>query len=573
MLILIYCTVPTHFLRAIGGVQRHLIIPILIFCTGQMPTLEALVEGFSLPDAQLHPDFRLWLTSLPSRDFPVSVLQAGIKLTNEPPRGLRVNLMRSFNHITPSQFAECTKTFPWRRLLFGLCFFHGVIQERRKFGPLGWNIPYEWTSSDLEVSNTIPSSYVSAVVRRTGEYLDMSDEIPFDALLYIVGITSYGGRVTDPWDMRCLSSVLRRFFSPEFLQLDHLITPDGVYAPPPGDADLDEVRTLIHALPSNEPPAVFGLHNNANITFQQAEARALIGTIVNIQPRISGSVAGRTPDQVVLDMCADLAGRIPRKLDPSKAHPAVFAKGPDGVTVNSLGTVLSQECVRFNKLLRVIHKSLDDMQDAVKGLVVMSAALEAMHGAFLLGKVPLMWADAAYPSLKPLTSWVSDLIDRVADLRRWIEQGPPNCFWISGFFFPQGFLTGVLQLHARKTHLPIDMLRFDTRVADDQPWDRIRQPPPTGVYIRGLFVEGARWDMARHTLGESNPVPQAAGAAIEEPGSTPRYVCPVYKTGQRAGTLSTTGHSTNFILPLDVPIPRRHPPTTGSDAAWPCSAS
>lgn len=116
-----------------------------------MSTLEQRVMAFS-ERTDIDPDFRLFLTSMPAPYFPVSVLQNGVKLTTEPPRGIKANMKRGFNEMTDEYLDDCKKAKEWRKLIFGLSFFHAVIQERRKFGPLGWNILYEFNDSDLETS-------------------------------------------------------------------------------------------------------------------------------------------------------------------------------------------------------------------------------------------------------------------------------------------------------------------------------------------------------------------------------------------------------------------------------------
>jgi len=115
-----------------------------------MPALEEIQMDFH--EADCHENYRLWLTSIPDPLFPVSILQSGIKITNEPPKGIKANLKGTFQNIKETDFEGSTKPFEFKKLLFGLAFFHAIIIERRKFGALGWNIRYEWMNSDLETS-------------------------------------------------------------------------------------------------------------------------------------------------------------------------------------------------------------------------------------------------------------------------------------------------------------------------------------------------------------------------------------------------------------------------------------
>ena len=506
-----------------------------------LPTLERIIEELNMETT--NSNFRLWLTSMPSKDFPVSVLQNGVKMTNEPPKGLRANMLQTYNNLTQEKVNASEKPDIFQRMLYGLSMFHGIVLERRKFGPLGWNIPYEFTEGDLSIS-----------VTQLRMFIDLYDDVPYDALRYLIGQLNYGGRVTDDWDRRTITHILNDFVSPKLLQADHTFDTNGAYSCPE-KATIASSTDSVSRMPLNDDPEVFGLHENANITSAIKESSLLLNTLLSLQPK-TVAASGLSREDIVAKLSQDILFKIPANFDvrsASKQYPIDYS--------NSMNTVLVQELGRFNRLLNVVRNSLVDVQKAIKGEILLSQDLEAVFNSLYDGYVPQMWSDVAYPSLKPLGSWVADLLARLEMFQSWLDNGPPGAYWISGFFFTQSFLTGTLQNYARKTKIPIDQLSFDFKVMGEVPEDT-DTPPEDGCYIYGLYIEGATWDSVNQVLAEAfpkqlyskMPVLWLKPVRTSDINTTKQvYRSPVYKTSRRAGTLSTTGHSTNFVLAINLP--------------------
>ncbi|CAE7390546.1 DNAH1 [Symbiodinium sp. CCMP2592] len=510
-----------------------------------MPTLEAVVEQFN-PD-NMQTSFRLWLTSMPAKSFPVQVLQNGVKMTNEPPSGLRANLLRSYSALSDELFKESNKPEIFKTLLFGFCFFHAVVQDRRKFGPIGWNIAYGFTPEDLQVCR-----------QQLMLFVNQYEQVPYKVLNFLGAKINYGGRVTDDKDKLLISTILQTFICPESVEQKdgYKYSTSGLYYAPAAET-MEEFITYIKGLPLYPMPEAFGLHENCNITCAQDEALKLLTGMQSMVSLSSGGGEGGSADSVMDDTAASIQDRLPKPfpLDVCETKfPTLYEE--------SMNTVVKQECLRYNKLIWSMTSSLKDFRKAIKGLIVMTAELEAAGKSLFVNEVPEMWSKKGPLSLKPLSSWYLDILARVGFFQMWFDLGhAPPVFWISGIFFPQAFFTGAMQNFARKYGEEIDLLSFSQHTMDqisDAP-AQLTTPPDDGVYVYGIFLEGARFDNTTHQLEESRPkelftdLPPLQFLPVKNrvPNASD-YRCPCYKVVSRKGTLLTTGHSTNFVLYIEV---------------------
>ena len=301
-----------------------------------MPILEQICESMEVD--KIHSEFRLWLTSMPSEHFPTSILQNGVKITKEPPKGLRANLKNTYLKLDDEKLRKTNKQKEFQKLLFGLSFYHAIVIERKKYGPLGWNIPYEFNDTDMDITAAQLELYVNSYA-----------EIPYKVLQQLASVVNYGGRITDDKDMRTSDILIADFFTPNILDKDYQFSMSGIYFSFTANVDSPQRSYLdyIDSLPLNAEPEVFGMHDNASITCAITEADATFSIILTLQPRTTAAGGISREDQII-ELARAMAVMLPPLYDIdgiSLLYPTDYHE--------SMNTVLVQEAQRYNKLLHV----------------------------------------------------------------------------------------------------------------------------------------------------------------------------------------------------------------------------
>ncbi|XP_034031153.1 dynein heavy chain 5, axonemal [Thalassophryne amazonica] len=493
----------------------------------------------------IHDSFRLWMTTEVHRQFPITLLQMSIKFTHEPPQGLKAGLKRTYGSIN-QDILDVSNMVQWKPMLHAVAFLHSTVQERRKYGPLGWNIPYEFNQADFNATVQFVQNHLDDI--------DVKKGVSWNTVQYMIGEIQYGGRVTDDYDKRLLNTFSKVWFTEEMFG-DNFKFYQGYSIPK--CTSIDQYLTYIQGLPSYDTPQLFGLHPNADITYQSKLAKDVLDTILSIQPKDSSSGGGETREAVVSRLADDMLEKLPLDYVPFEVRKCLQKMGP----LQPMSIFLRQEIDRMNKVIILVQSTLTDLKLAIDGTIIMSEnlrdALDCMYDA----RIPQRWKKASWAS-STLGFWFTELLERNRQFQAWIFEGQPNCFWMTGFFNPQGFLTAMRQGITRANKgWTLDRMVLCNEVTK---WmkDDITQPPKEGVYVYGLYLEGAGWDRRNSRLVESKPkvlfemMPVIRMYAENNGESESRlYSCPVYKKPARtdlnyitAVNLKTTQPPEEWIL-------------------------
>jgi len=287
----------------------------------------------------------------------------------------------------------------------------------------------------------------------------------------------------------------------------------------PEGLDIQTFRSAIETIPPVDSPLIFGLHTNADLTYRLKDASEMLTTIMETQPKDSGSSTGKSVDEIVKESALELLTKMPPDfVEEVFRAQIVKLRGPPKLEDKGFGAPLNiflfQELQRLQNIIGIVRSNLHNVASAIDGTVVMTTdLLEDLHSIFD-SRVPKRWTyDASFAEiswlLPSIGGWFTGLLDRHAQLNNWLENGrrEMRSYWITGFTNAQGFLTAIKQEVTRqhkKDQWALDDVATHTDVLTGDP-ERIKDMPEEGQNIHGLFIEGARWNRGEGKLDESEP--------------------------------------------------------------------
>jgi dynein heavy chain len=373
---------------------------------------------------------------------------------------------------------------------------------------------------------------------------NQGSKVPWLDLKYLFGQIIYGGHIVNDFDRVTCSTLL------DFFMRDALLE-DGTELYPFVDQQAGcSFRTVAPTSWANymehidqtmgpESPLSHGLHPNAEIDSRTTLSTTLVNQLAMLQDTSQISEENNiTPEMKAETSLIEILDTFKDRLFDIEALRTEL----DGDSMGPYQNVFLQECESLNALLNEISRTLDELNLGFAGDLTMSAAMEELMYNLYEDTVPSSWSRLAWPSMRPLGSWLIDVNNRLNQLQTWTEHvvDIPRSTWLGGLRNPQSFLTAIKQVAAHQDKLELQTLVIFTDILKKNK-DELDVPAKVGALVHGLYLEGARWNTPSSLLETSKPkemycpmpVINCRAVTANRLDNANIYHCPVYKTKER----------------------------------------
>ncbi|KAH8120470.1 dynein heavy chain protein 1 [Phellopilus nigrolimitatus] len=450
-------------------------------------------------------NFRLFLTMEANPVIPVNILRQSRIVMNEPPPGIKANLLDSLRGIPQGRLVQGPAEKS--RLYFLLAWFHAVVQERLRYVPLGWSKKYDFNDSDMNAAFGTIDLWLNSVAKGRANVDPVS--IPWDAVRTLIKQSVYGGRVDSDFDQKLLDTFVDSLFTPAAYNLDFDLVPraDGnVVLSVPEGTKIDHFLSWVQDLPDREPPSWLNLPPTAERVIAVAQSNELLGKLrkmrsladdLDDEVKPSGPAKTQTVEQpawmrVLLERSREWLGALPESFN-ILSKQSLDNQDP-------LCRLFSREGEVGLRLLSQVRRDLADVIKVCEGTLKQTNHLRNLLSHLTKGTIPTHWLRYKVKKTVSVSEWIPNLARRLAQLDHIASLDGLNHVevWLGGLFFPEAYVTATRQAVAHRKRWSLEMLdlRLDIERVND----------PGAFIVDGLVLEGASWSSDKLILNDGESV-------------------------------------------------------------------
>ncbi|KAI1728166.1 dynein heavy chain and region d6 of dynein motor domain-containing protein [Ditylenchus destructor] len=422
-----------------------------------------------------HPQFRLLLTAEINPKLPPSMIEASRVLVFEPSTGLKANLLRSLSAISPSRFSQMP--VERSRLYFLLCWFHAIVQERLRYCPLGWSVPYEFSDADLRVALDTMDAAVDLVALKRSNV--NPEKLPWAALITLFSQCIYGGKITNKFDQELLDAFLQKLFTKRIFEQDYVLVKDidgkstPLYVPEHDNTTRDKVLMWVNSVKSAQMPNWIGLPNNAEKVLLTSRGQELLRNMMKVSDEELAYDDSLDENKKAPSWMLVLSGHCGRWLQALPETLERLKRTKQNIK-DPLFRFFEREINFGAVLLHDIRADLSQILAVCRGEAKQSNHIRSLISALNKGLVPAAWARYTTPKAVTSIEWMNDFSSRIIQLSKLSKSTDlrKTEIWLGGMFSPEAYITATRQLVAQINGWSLEQMCMHVSVGKTTSWEQ-----------------------------------------------------------------------------------------------------